>query len=75
MATRSRTAGCHSGVIEACGIGKSGSAMARAAIRIRRDVRERAEFCLAHGDAVVVALHTLMPGHFGAGVTEGAPGK
>ena len=75
MATGSRAAGCHSGVVEGSGIGERGNAMARTAIRIRRDVRERAKFCFTNGDAVVVALHTLMPGHFGTRVTEGASGK
>jgi len=75
MATGSRTAGCHSGVIEGCGVGERRGAMARAAIRIRRYVLKRAEIRFADGDGVVVALHTLMPGHFGTRVIEGAPGK
>lgn len=75
MATRSRTAGRHSGVIERRGVGERRSAMARTAIRVRRDVREGAEIRFADGDAVVVALHTLMSGHFGTRVIEGASGK
>ena len=41
MATRRRTAGCHTRVIEARGAGKRGSGVARAAIRVGYDVRWR----------------------------------
>ena len=75
MATRSRTAGCHAGVIEGRRVGETRSAMTCAAIRIRRDMRERAEIRFANGDAVIVALHARMPGHFGTAVIESAAGK
>ena len=75
MATGRRTTGCHAGVIEGRGVGERLRAVARAAVRIRRYVRERAEFGFADGDAVIVALHTLTPGHFRTRVIKRASGK
>jgi len=75
VAAGSGTTGCHTGVIEGSRGGEVERGMAGAAIRIRRDVRERAELGFAHRDAVVVALHTLMSGHFRTRVIERSTGK
>ena len=75
MATRRRAAGRHARVIESRRIGERVSRMAGAAIRTRRNVRERAVFRFADCDDVVVALHTLLADHLGARVIERAAGK
>ena len=75
MATGTLAAARHSRVVEGRSIGKRSRRMARTAILVGRQMRKCAELCLADGNAVIVALHAQLAGHFRTRVIERAPGK
>ena len=73
MAAGILTAGGYAGVVEARGIGKRYRRMARTAVRARHNMVCR--FAGGGEDGTVMTVRTCFPGHFGAAVIEGAPGK